>query len=89
MSLSFNPKMLAHDLAKGLSYLNQGNLKKYSTADLKAIIGSLTLLQREVRSKQIPVEDILEVKEKNRQLQHINQALTVVNNYVKKHGIRL
>jgi hypothetical protein len=28
MALSFNPKMLAHDIAKGLSYLNQGNLKK-------------------------------------------------------------
>lgn len=89
MSLSFNPKMLAHDVSKGLSYLNQGNLKKYSAEDLRAIIASLILLQREVRAKQIPVDEVHEVQEKNRQLQHINQALSVVNNHVKKHGIKV
>ena len=89
MAGSFNPKMLAHDVAKGLVYLNPSRLKKYNPTDLKAILSSLTHVQREVRAKQIPSDDIAGIKEKNRQLQHVNQAITIINGYVKKHSIRL
>ena len=86
---TFNPKMLAHDVAKGLVYLNPSRLKKYRPDDLKAILNSLTLMQREVRAKQIQPGDVAGMKEKNRQLQHVNQAITIINGYVKKHNIRL
>jgi hypothetical protein len=89
MAGSFNPKMLAHDVAKGLVYLNASRLKKYTPTDLKAILSSLTLAQREVRARRVPPDQTLEMKEKNRQLQHINQAITIINGYVKKHQIRL
>lgn len=86
---SFNPKMMAHDIAKGLVYLNPMRLKKFRPDDLKAILNSLTLVQREVRARQVPQEDTMQIKDKNRQLQHINQAITIINGYVKKHRIRL
>ena len=86
---SFNPKMMAHDVAKGLVYVNPVTLKKYSAQDLKAILSSMSIVQREVRAKQIPQENIMEIKEKNRQLQNLNQAVTVINGYIKQHHIRL
>ena len=89
MSGSFNPKMLAHDIAKGLVYLNPSRLKKYRPEDLKAILNQLSIVQREVRARQIPPDQLTEMKEKNRQLQHINQAITIINGYVKKHHIRI
>jgi hypothetical protein len=89
MAVSFNPKMLAHDIAKGLVYLSPANLKKYTSEDLKVIINNLTMTQREIRAKQIPQEDMIQIKEKNRQLQHVTQAITIINGYVKRHHIRL
>ena len=89
MAGSISPKMMAHDIAKGLVHINPMRLKKFRPADLKALLNNLTHVQREVRAKQIPQEEIMEIKEKNRQLQHINQAITIINGYVKKHRIKL
>ncbi len=81
--------MLAHDVAKGLVYINPTSLKKYKPDELKAILNQLSIVQREIRAKQIPQDQLMEMKEKNRQLQHVNQAITIINGYVKKHHIRL
>ena len=89
MASSFNPKMLAHDVSKGLVYLNPTNLKKYTVADLKNILVHLSIVQREIRAKQIPPEEVMAMKEKNRQLQHINQAITVINSYAKKRHLQI
>ena len=89
MSLSFNPKMLAHDIATGMAYLNPVKLKKYTPEELKTLLSHLTLALRDLRAKQIPQDEIMHVKEKHRQLQHLNQAITVINNHVKRHQIRL
>lgn len=86
---SFNPKMLAHDVAKGLMYINPTSLKKYKPDELKVILNQLSIVQREIRAKQVPPDQLMELKEKNRQLQHVNQAITIINGYVKKHHIRL
>ena len=89
MSGSFNPKILAQDIAKGVVYLNPSKLKKYKPEDLKAIVSQLNIVQREVRARQIPLDQLTEMKKKNRQLQHINQAVTIINGYAKKHRIRV
>lgn len=34
---SFNPKILAHDITKGVVYLTPSKLKKYRPEDLNAI----------------------------------------------------
>jgi hypothetical protein len=89
MALSFNPKMLAYDIAKGMVYFSPANLKKYSPQDLKNILSHLNLVQREVRAKQIPQEEVMKIKEKNQQLQRLNQAMTTINSYVKQRRIQL
>jgi hypothetical protein len=89
MAGSFNPKMLAQDIAKGGVYLKPSKLKKYTSEDLAAIVSQLTIVRREVRARRIPVDQLAEVKKKNRQLQSINQAVTIINGYVKKHGLRV
>lgn len=89
MGVSFNPKMLAQDVAKGLVYLNPHTLKKYRPEEFKAMLDALMLIQREIRAKQIPQEETAELKERNRQLQHVNQAITIINSYIKQHNIRV
>jgi hypothetical protein len=86
---AFNPKMLAHDIAKGLMSLNPTSLKKYKPGDLKTILNHLSAAQREIRAKQIPLENMMEIKERNRQLQNINHAIMIVNGYIKKHRIQI
>ena len=87
MSGSFNPKMLAQDIANGVVYLNPSKLKKYTSEDLVAILSQLHIVQREVRARRISVDQLAETLKKNRQLQSINQAVTIINGYAKKHRI--
>ena len=89
MAISGNPKMLAYEIAKGLVNVSPTSLKKYTPEDLKVILTNLSIVQREIRSKQIPQENLLEIKEKNYQLQHINQAITIITNHAKKHRFRI
>jgi hypothetical protein len=85
---SFNPKMIALDVAKGLASLNPASLKKYSPGDLKALLTTFSAVQREIRSKQIPQENTTEIKEKNRHLQNVSRAIAVITGYVKQHHIQ-
>lgn len=89
MAGSCNPKMLAQDIAKGGVYLNPSKLKKYTSEDLTAILSQLNIVRREIRARRIPVDQLTEIKKKNRQLQYINQAVTIINGYAKKHGLRV
>jgi hypothetical protein len=84
---AFNPKMIAHDVAKGLASLNPASLKKYSPGDLKALLTTFTAVQREIRSKQIPQENTMEIKEKNRHLQNVSRAIAVIIGHAKHHHI--
>ena len=84
---AFNPKMIAHDVAKGLTSLNPASLKKYSPGDLKALLNTFNAVQREIRSKQIPQENTMEIKEKNRHLQNVSRAIAVITGYAKQHHI--
>ena len=89
MTTSFNPKRLAHDIAKGLVYLNPGTLKRYTAGDFKVLLSQLMIVQREIRATHIPQEDQMASNARNRQLQHINQAITMMNSFAKKHRFRL
>ena len=89
MSTSFNPRKLAQDIANGLVSLNPSALKRYLTNDLKALLNQLTMVQRKTRATQIPQENTQESNAKNRQLQHIHHAITMIDTYVKKLRRRL
>ncbi|MCK5912376.1 MAG: hypothetical protein KAG12_00750 [Desulfuromusa sp.] len=87
MAISGNPKKLAQDIAGGFYSLSPPILKKYTPADLKIILSNLTLVQREIRQTQVPLEDIPLVKAKNMQITRLNQALMVLRSYCKKMRI--
>ncbi len=87
MAIAGNPKKLAQDIAKGFQSLSPPGLKKYKPADLKIILSNLTVVQREVRQIQVPLDDIPLVKEKNMQISRLNQALMVLRSYCKKMRI--
>jgi hypothetical protein len=87
--MSFNFKKVAQDIAKGLMQLNPVTMKRYTPADLKALLSHLGRVERETRATQIPQEEILKTKRKNQHLQRIHHAITMVNSYVKKRRLRL
>ena len=86
---SINPKMMAHDIAKGLTSLNPASLRKYSAGDLKTIVSALSAAQREIRAKPIPPDNLLDIKEKNRHIQNLTHAITVVTGYAKQHHLQI
>ncbi len=84
MAISGNPKKLAQDIAEGFMSLSAPGLKKYSPADLKIILSNLAVVQREVRSVQVPSEDALLIKAKNMRLSRLRQAEMVLRTFCKK-----
>ncbi|WP_321368130.1 hypothetical protein [uncultured Desulfuromusa sp.] len=89
MAISGNPKKMAQDVADGYYSLSPPVLKKYTPADLKIILSNLTLVQREIRQIQVPLEEVQLLKAKNMQISRINQALVVLRSYCKKMRIPL
>lgn len=89
MAITGSPKKMAQDIAAGFVSLSPPTLKKYTSADLKAILGNLTLVQREIRSIQVPLEDVIELKAKNMKLSRLNQAEVVLRSYCRKMRIPL
>ena len=87
MAISGNPKKLAQDIANGFNSLSPPILRKYTPADLQIILSNLTLVQREIRQVQVPLEDVPLVKEKNMRISRLNQALMVLRSYCKKMRI--
>ncbi|MDY0094466.1 MAG: hypothetical protein RBT80_17365 [Candidatus Vecturithrix sp.] len=85
---SLNAQQLAHEIARGLVSINPSRLKKYGPAELKTLLTQLNSEQRKIRAKQVPADHLDEIKEKNRYLQNIQQAITIISGYAKKHNIK-
>ena len=87
MAIAGSPKKMAQDIAEGFLSLSAPSLKKYTAADLKIILASIGLVQREIRQVQVPLEDVLLVKAKNMRLSRLNQAEIVLRSFCKKMRI--
>ena len=46
MAISGSPKMLAGDIAKGVTTITVSNIKQYTQADLKTIMVNIGIVQR-------------------------------------------
>ncbi|GAK60071.1 hypothetical protein U27_07059 [Candidatus Vecturithrix granuli] len=84
---SLNAQQLAHEIARGLVSINPSRLKKYGPNELKALLAQLNAEQRKIRAKQVSADHLEEIKEKNRYLQNIQQAITIISGYAKKYNI--
>lgn len=88
MAMSFNPKKIALDIANGVMSLNPTILKRYLPDDLKTLLSQLTAEQRKTRATQVPKENTQESNARNRRLQNLNQAIMMINAYLKKLRLR-
>jgi hypothetical protein len=84
MSISGNPRKLAADIAEGYISFTVATLKKYTAGDLKIINTNLQLVLRELRRKQIPLEDVMAIKLKNMKMQRVSHAMTIISAYCRK-----
>lgn len=89
MAISGSPKKMAQDIAEGYQYLTEANLKKYDVQDLRTIINNLQVVLRELRAEQVPLEDVMAIKEKNMKMSRVNQTITLIQAYAKKRGLHV
>ncbi len=89
MPIAGNPKKLASDIAHGFQQFTQASLRQYTVEDLKVILFNLNLVLREIRSKQLPVEDIEGTREKNNKIRRINQTISMIQSFTLTKGIKI
>jgi len=86
MPITGNPKKLAQDVANGFQQFTQASLRPYTLEDLKVLLFNLNFVLRELRGKQIPLEDIEGLKDKNNRIHRINQAINIVQSFAATKG---
>lgn len=89
MAISGNPKKIAQDISEGFMIISAPTLKRYNAADLKTIMNNIAMVSRELRSQQIPLEDVMALKKKNMKVSRLNQAEMVIRAHCKKLRIPL
>ncbi len=89
MTISGNPKKLALDIALGYQQFTQATLRQYTAEDLKTLLFNLNMVLREVRSKQVPLEDNEALKEKNNKIRKLTQATHLIQSYANLKGIKI
>ena len=89
MPIAGNPKKLAQDVAHGFLQFTQGTLRQYTVEDLKVILFNLNLVLRELRGKQIPLEDIEGLKDKNNNMRRLTQAITIIQSFAATKGLKI
>ena len=86
MPITGNPKKLAQDVANGFQQFTQASLRPYTLEDLKVLLFNLNFVLRELRGKQIPLEDIESLKDKNNRIHRINQAVNIIQSFAATKG---
>ncbi len=89
MPISGSPKMLAMDIARGVTNMTAATVRQYTPADLKILVASIAIVQREIRGEAVPLDDTLAIKAKNMKLQRLNQALSTISSHAKLRRIPL
>jgi hypothetical protein len=89
MPIAGNPKKLAFDVAQGYQQFTQATLRQYAPEDLKVILFNLNVVLREVRGKQISLEDMEGLKDKNNKIRRINQAISIIQSFSASRGIKI
>ena len=89
MPIAGNPKKLAQDVAHGFQQFTPATLRQYIAEDLRVILFNLNLVLRELRSKQIHLEDIEGLKEKNNNMRRLNQAINIIQSFAATKGLKI
>jgi len=89
MPIAGNPKKMASDIAHGFQQFTQATLRQYTLEDLRVILFNLNLVLRDIRSKQIPLEDMDGLKDKNNKMRRINQAVNIIQSFAALKGMKI
>jgi hypothetical protein len=89
MPIAGNPKKVAQDVANGFQQFSQASLRQYTGEDLKVIIFNLNFVLRDIRGKQIPLEDVEALKDKNNRIRRITQALNIIQSFASLRNIKI
>ena len=89
MPISGNPKKLAQDVANGFQQFSQASLRQYTVEDLRVILFNLNFVLREIRGKQIRLEDIEALKDKNNKIRRIIQAVNIIQSFATLKSIKI
>jgi hypothetical protein len=89
MPIAGNPKKIAQDVAHGFQQFSQASLRQYTVEDLRVLLFNLNLVLRELRGKQISLEDLEGIKEKNNNLRRLNQAINVIQSFAATKGLKI
>jgi hypothetical protein len=89
MAIAGNPKKLAADVAQGYQQFTHASLRQYTAEDLKVLMFNLEFVLREIRSKQIPLEDIEGLQDKNNKIRRINQAINLIQSFAAQKRIKI
>jgi len=88
MPIAGNPKKLAYAVAQGYQQFTQSTLRAYTPEELKVLVFNLTIVLREVRGTQVPLEDAENLKDKNVKIRRLNQAISTIQSFAALKGIR-
>jgi hypothetical protein len=88
MPIAGNPKKLAYAVAQGYQQFTQSTLRAYTPEELKVLVFNLTIVLREVRGAQVPLEDAENLKDKNVKIRRLNQAISTIQSFAALKGIR-
>jgi len=75
---------MAKDIAEGYIIVSEHTFKKFQPPDLQSFLAEVDKLMREIRGVMPPPEDMDALQRKNRKLQRLNQAQTIVNAFRTK-----
>jgi len=75
---------MVKDIAEGYIIVSEHTFKKFQPPDVQSFLTELDKLLREIRSVMTPPDDIEALKRKNRRLQRLNQAQTIVQAFRAK-----
>jgi len=89
MPISGNPKKLAQDVANGFQQFSQASLRQYTVEDLRVILFNLNFVLREIRGKQVRLEDIEALKDKNNKTRRIIQAVNIIQSFATLKSIKI
>ena len=89
MPISGNPKKIAVDIAQGYQSFTHSSLRQYNSDDLKGLLFNLNMVLREIRGKQVPLEEIEGLKDKNNKLRRLNQAVQLIQSFAHLRGLKI
>ena len=80
---------MAQDVAQGFQQFSHASLRQYTAEDLKVLLFNLNFVLREIRGKQIPLEDIEGLKDKNNKIRRVTLAINMIQSYSALKGIKI